>query len=56
MSRALSKNIVEWVENNRDEITGFLQGFLRVPSPNPPGDTRAAAAYIERFLEEKNIE
>ena len=55
MSRALSKNIVEWVENNRDEITGFLQGFLRVPSPNPPGDTRDAVAYIERFLEERNI-
>ncbi len=51
----MSKNIVEWVENNRDEIISFLQGFLRVPSPNPPGDTRDAAAYIGRFLEERNI-
>ena len=49
-------NIDEWVEHNRVEIIGFLQGFLRVPSPNPPGDTRDATAYIERFLDERNIE
>lgn len=54
---ALSKNnIIEWVEHNRGEIIGFLQGFLRVPSPNPPGDTRDAAAYTKRFLDERNIE
>jgi succinyl-diaminopimelate desuccinylase len=56
MSHTLPKKIIEWVEHNRDEITGFLQNFLRVPSPNPPGDTRSAATYIERFLDERNIE
>jgi succinyl-diaminopimelate desuccinylase len=56
MSHTLHRKIIEWVEHNRDEITGFLQNFLRVPSPNPPGDTRSAATYIERFLDERNIE
>ncbi|MFQ3622543.1 MAG: M20/M25/M40 family metallo-hydrolase [Acetobacteraceae bacterium] len=28
----------------------FLQALLRAPSANPPGDTRPAAAVVERFL------
>ncbi|CAN8102580.1 unnamed protein product [Discula destructiva] len=28
----------------------FLQSFVRAPSPNPPGDTRAAAAVITSYL------
>ncbi|KAJ4391715.1 hypothetical protein N0V93_005335 [Gnomoniopsis smithogilvyi] len=28
----------------------FLQSFVRAPSPNPPGDTRQAAAVIQSYL------
>ncbi len=55
--QALSKSsIVEWVEKNRSSIINFLQGFLKVPSPNPPGDTRSASAYVEHFLKEREID
>lgn len=33
----------------------FLQEFVRVPSPNPPGQTAAAAGIITSFLTSNNI-
>lgn len=47
----LSSLVNEWVENDRDEIVGFLSGFLQAKSPNPPGDTREACAFVEAFLQ-----
>ena len=32
------------------ELIDFLQGFVRTPTANPPGDTRAGAAFLEEFL------
>lgn len=43
--------LLAWIERDRDLIVGFLQAFLQAPSPNPPGDTRAAAAVVSRFLD-----
>jgi succinyl-diaminopimelate desuccinylase len=43
------------VESDRDELVDFLRGFLRARSPNPPGDTRKAAAYVTSYLERKGI-
>jgi succinyl-diaminopimelate desuccinylase len=39
------------IEADRDRIVRFLQDFTRIDTSNPPGDTRAGAAFIERFLE-----
>ena len=44
------------IERDRDEIIEFLRGFIRRKSPNPPGDTRAAAAYIGDLLNAEGIE
>jgi len=49
------QRLIERVEADRDEIIGFLRGFLRAPSPNPPGDTREAARYITDYLDSKGI-
>ena len=38
------------IERDREEIIGFYRDFIRTKSPNPPGDTREAAAYISKFL------
>lgn len=45
-----------------DEITAdsashitFLQSFVQTPSPNPPGDTREAAAVIQSYLASHGI-
>ena len=31
-------------------LVGMLSDFVRAPSPNPPGDTRAAAAVLARWV------
>ena len=31
------------IESDREVLLDFLRGFIRCPSPNPPGDTREAA-------------
>jgi succinyl-diaminopimelate desuccinylase len=33
-----------------DDLIPLLQALIRIPSPNPPGDTRAIAAYIAETL------
>lgn len=43
------------IERDREEIVSFYRGFIQAKSPNPPGDTREAAAHICRFLDEKGL-
>jgi succinyl-diaminopimelate desuccinylase len=38
--------LLAWIERDRDTIVEFLSRFVAIPSPNPPGDTRAAAAFL----------
>lgn len=38
------------IESHREALLDFLRGFIRCPSPNPPGDTREAADRIRQFL------
>ena len=42
--------ILRWIDEDREELIGFLSSFVRLPSPNPPGDTRAAAAFLHDAL------
>lgn len=44
------------LDADRDRIVGFLQDFIRIPSPNPPGDTRDAATHLRGFLEAEGID
>ena len=39
-----------WVNEEREQLIDFLQGFVRAKSPNPPGDTRLAASFIMEYL------
>ena len=50
------KRLIDRVEADRDEIVGFLRGFLRAGSPNPPGDTREAARYVTDYLGSRGVE
>jgi len=49
-------NLLAAIERDREEIIEFLRGFIRKRSPNPPGDTREAAAYIGNVLQAQGIE
>jgi succinyl-diaminopimelate desuccinylase len=48
-------DLLAWIERDREEIVSFLQDFVRAPSPNPPGDTRQAAAVITGFLDRSGL-
>jgi succinyl-diaminopimelate desuccinylase len=47
--------LLHWIEDDRDKLVDFLSHFIQAKSPNPPGDTRAAAAHIRQFLDEKAL-
>jgi succinyl-diaminopimelate desuccinylase len=42
----LRETLLAWIDQDRDAIVRFLSEFVAIPSPNPPGDTRRAAAYL----------
>ena len=44
------EKLASWVDEERQELINFLQGFVRARSPNPPGDTREAASFITNYL------
>src|SRR5437899_1731615 len=43
---SINETLLSWIERDRDEIVRFLSQFVAIPSPNPPGDTRDAAAFL----------
>src|SRR5690242_2118202 len=44
-----------WLDGDEAEIVDFVAAFTRAKSPNPPGDTREAAAVVGRLLEANGI-
>jgi succinyl-diaminopimelate desuccinylase len=49
------ETLLHWIDEDRDNLIDFLSRFIQAKSPNPPGDTREAAAYINRFLDENGL-
>ncbi|ROV90644.1 hypothetical protein VMCG_10038 [Cytospora schulzeri] len=45
-----SQVLLDIITTDTDEHVSFLQRFTQAPSPNPPGDTRAASAVIQEYL------
>lgn len=43
--------LLAWIEEERDAIVGFLQGFARQRGPNPPGDTRSTCAFLKQHFD-----
>ena len=54
--RPLEEELLARLEATRARSIALLQELLRVPSPNPPGDTRAAADLLRRTLAESGLE
>jgi succinyl-diaminopimelate desuccinylase len=46
-----NERILAWIERDRDALVRFLSEFVAIPSPNPPGDTRAAARFLTDRLQ-----
>ena len=49
------RQLLAWIEADRDRLITFLSQFVQARSPNPPGDTRLAAAHITAFLEASDL-
>ena len=43
------------IDADRDRLVRFFQDFVRIDTSNPPGDTRAGAAFIRQFLDASGI-
>ena len=52
---ALKTQLLLWIDKDRDKLIDFLSLFIQTKSPNPPGDTREAAAHITGFLEKNGL-
>ena len=48
--------LLQRIESDRGLLIDFLRRFIRCSSPNPPGDTRAAAAHIRDLLDRRGTE
>ena len=55
MSDAMRQQLLSWIEQDRDALVAFFSGFVKARSPNPPGDTREAVAFLCKFLNEKGV-
>jgi succinyl-diaminopimelate desuccinylase len=52
---ATKKQLLEWIDQDREVLIAFLQGFLRCKTPNPPGNTVAGANFVSAFLEKQKL-
>lgn len=50
------RQLLDWIDADRDKLVGFFSGFLAKPSANPPGDTREAAGFIADYLDAEGID
>jgi succinyl-diaminopimelate desuccinylase len=53
---ALENELLARVHADRDRAVAFLRDLLRIPTPNPPGDTRAAAGFLQQTLRTAGIQ
>jgi len=47
--------LLDRIEADRELLIGFLRDFIRCASPNPPGDTLAAAAHVRKLLDARSV-
>jgi acetylornithine deacetylase/succinyl-diaminopimelate desuccinylase-like protein len=47
--------LLRWIDEDQDDIVKFFSGLIRCKSPNPPGDTREAMDFVQRFLRERKL-
>jgi succinyl-diaminopimelate desuccinylase len=48
----LADVLLSAINDRRARLISLLEGFVRTPTANPPGDTRQGAAYLETYLKE----
>src|SRR4051812_15582045 len=51
----LRDTILGWISEDREAILRFMQDFVRIRSPTPPGDTRTAMDHVRGLLDRHGI-
>src|SRR5689334_4506024 len=51
---SLRRRLLDMIDADRDALIALLSQFARARSPNPPGDTREAAAVLRGWLDCRN--
>ena len=51
----LADTLLAVINDRQAELIALLQGFVRTPTANPPGETRQGAAYLETFLRRSGL-
>lgn len=52
---SLEATLLAEIDAARDDLVAFFQGFTRIATPNPPGETREAASFLGAFLDERGL-
>ena len=50
------QELLSWVDRDREMLIAFFQDFIRCRTPNPPGDTIAAARHVRAVLDDNKID
>lgn len=50
------ETLLAWIERDRERLISFLSRLVRAASPNPPGDTRAAASEVQALLNAEGLD
>lgn len=49
------QELLRLIDEDSDAHLAFLSSFIRIPSPNPPGDTRDAVCFVRGYLTAHDI-
>ena len=45
--------LLGWIDRDPEQLVAFLSKFVSIPSPNPPGDTCAAAGFLHDYIKHR---
>ncbi len=51
----MKEKLLSRIETDRDLLIAFLREFVRCRTPNPPGDTTAAAEFLRKHLKTRGV-
>lgn len=49
------QELIRLIDDEADVHLAFLSSFIRIPSPNPPGDTMEAVQFVQNYLANRGI-
>lgn len=49
------QQLLDRIDADRELLINYVREWIRIPSPNPPGDTRAAARHVTALLEARGV-